>query len=256
MMRRVLVIAQLTLREALRKRVFVNLGVFAALMVGVSLLMTGLTIGQHQRIIHTVSLTTLSVVGNLLAIFLGAGLIAQEVERKTLYTIVSRPMRRWVFVLGRSLGLAAVLAINTIVGALLVQVVLTMSNWPALPHFGLSLGLIYMEMLVVLGIAVLFSSFSTPTLSATFTLCFWVIGRISVELQELAGLAKNEGLAMAMNAAYSVLPNLGRLDPMDLLIHNQPPPGGHVGMLFVYALFYVAALLTAACWVFERRDLK
>ena len=126
----VLAIAQLTVREAFRKRVFVNLAVFAALMVGVSLLMTGLTIGQHQRVIHTVSFTVLAVVGNLLAVFLGAGLIAHEVERRTLYTIVSRPIRRYVFVLGRYLGLAVVLAINTVVGGMLVKVVLMVSNGP------------------------------------------------------------------------------------------------------------------------------
>ncbi|MEE2835504.1 MAG: ABC transporter permease [Myxococcota bacterium] len=252
----VLAIAQLTVREAFRKRVFVNLAVFAALMVGVSLLMTGLTIGQHQRVIHTVSFTVLAVVGNLLAVFLGAGLIAHEVERRTLYTIVSRPIRRYVFVLGRYLGLAVVLAINTIVGGMLVKVVLMVSNWPAFDHFVVSLGLIYVEMLVVLSISVVFSSFSTPTLSATFGFCFWVIGRLSVELQELAALAKNDGLAAAMKASYTVLPNLGRLDPMNLLIHSQPPDGGHVAMLFAYGLLYVAVMLTIACWTFERRDLK
>ena len=256
MMRPVLTIAQLTLREAFRKRVFVNLAVFAALMVGVSFLMTGLTIGQHQRVIHSVSFTVLSVVGNLLAVFLGAGLIAHEVERKTLYTIVSRPINRWVFVLGRYLGLAGVLAINTLIGGLLVSSVLMVSNWPALDHFTVSLALIYAEMLVVLSIAVLFSSFSTPTLAATFSLCFWVIGRLSVELQELAGLARNEGLALAMKGAYTLLPNLGRLDPMDLLIHNAAPDAAHVVMLFLYALGYIGLMLSLACWTFERRDLK
>ncbi len=255
-MRAIVAIAQLTLREALRRRVFVNLAVFAALMVGVSLLMTGLTIGQHQRVIHTVSFTVLSVVGNLLAVFLGAGLIAHEVERRTLYTVVSRPIRRWVFVVGRYGGLAAVLAINTVVGGLLVKVVLLVSNWPALDHFWVSLALIYAEMLVVLAISVLFSSFSTPTLAATFSFCFWVIGRMSVELQELAVLAKNEGLAAAMTGAYTILPNLGRLDPMNLLIHNKPPDGVHVGLLFLYALLYIGVMLSAACWTFERRDLK
>ena len=256
MIRSVLAIAQLTIREALRKRVFVNLAVFAALMVGVSLLMTGLTIGQHQRVIHTVSFAVLAVVGNLLAVFLGAGLIAHEVERRTLYTIVSRPISRWVFVVGRYVGLAAVLAINTIVGGLLVKVVLMVSNWPAFDHFVVSLALIYAEMLVVLAIAVLFSSFSTPTLSATFGFCFWVIGRLSVELQELAVLAKNDGLATAMKVSYTILPNLGRLDPMNLLVHNRPPDGSHVAMLFIYALFYIGIMLSAACWTFERRDLK
>jgi len=256
MTRAVLAIAQLTLREALRKRVFVNLAVFAALMVGVSLLMTGLTIGQHQRVIHSVSFTVLAVVGNLLAVFLGAGLIAHEVERRTLYTIVSRPIRRWVFVVGRYLGLASVLAINTLIGGLLVKVVLMISNYPAFEHFMVSLCLIYAEMLIVLSISVVFSAFSTPTLSATFSFCFWVIGRLSVELQELAVLAKNDGLATAMNAAYSVLPNLGRLDPMNLLIHNELPDGGHVGMLLLYTLLYIGVMLAAACWTFERRDLK
>jgi ABC-type transport system involved in multi-copper enzyme maturation permease subunit len=103
---------------------------------------------------------------------------------------------------------------------------------------------------------VLFSSFSTPTLAATFGFCFWVIGRMSVELQELAVLAKNDGLAMAMTGAYSVLPNLGRLDPMDLLIHGRSPDGMHVSMLFLYALLYIGVMLAAACWTFERRDLK
>ena len=251
----VLAIAQLTVREAFRKRVFVNLAVFAALMVGVSLLMTGLTIGQHQRVIHTVSFTVLAVVGNLLAVFLGAGLIAHEVERRTLYTIVSRPIRRYVFVLGRYLGLAVVLAINTIVGGMLVKVVLMVSNWPAFDHFVVSLGLIYVEMLVVLSISVVFSSFSTPTLSATFGFCSWVIGRLSVE-PGAAALAKNDGLAAAMKATYKVIPNLGRLDPMNQLIHSQPPDGGHVDMLFAYGLLYVAVMLTIACWTFERRDLK
>ena len=256
MIRSLYAIAELTMREALRRRVFVNLAIFAALMVGFSLLLSGLTIGQFQRVIHTVSFAVLSIVGNLLAIFLGAGLVANEVERRTLYTVVSRPIRRWVFVVGRYLGLAGVLAINTFGGGLLVTGVLAFSNWPAYDHFLVGLGLIYAEMLVVLAISVLFSSFSTATLSATFSLCFWVIGRLSVELQGLADLAKNESLALAMRSAYRVLPNLGRFDPMDLLIHNKPPPDTHLAMLFLYAVLYIGVMLTAACWTFERRDLK
>ncbi|MBM65549.1 MAG: hypothetical protein CMH55_04865 [Myxococcales bacterium] len=254
-MRAVLPIAQLTLREAVRNKVFVNLAVFAALMVGLALLMTGLTVGQHQRIIHTLSFGTLSVVGNLIAVFLGAGLIANEVERKSLYAIVSRPIGRWTVVIGRYLGLAWVLALNTAGGGLLITVILAMGDQVPSEHFVLGLFLIYLEMLLVLSISVLFSSFSTPTLSATFSFCFMVIGRMSPELIDLLPVAESEGLRTLMRFTYSVLPNLARLDPMALVLHGSPLPG-HIAALTAYALAYTSLLLTAACWVFTRRDLK
>jgi Cu-processing system permease protein len=133
--------------------------------------------------------------------------------------------------------------------------VLGYAGWSAFDHFALSLGLIYAEMLVVLAIAVLFSSFSTATLAATFTTCFFVLGRISPELVELAAMARNEQLAELMRAVYTVLPNLARLNPMDLLLHGIPPTD-HVVTLFLYACGYAAMLLVGACWVFSRRDLK
>jgi ABC-type transport system involved in multi-copper enzyme maturation permease subunit len=165
-------------------------------------------------------------------------------------------MRRATFVLGRFFGMAAVLAINTMAGGLLIAGVLAASGWSVFDHFIVCLALYYVEMLVVLAIAVLFSSFSTPTLAATFSFCFWVIGRLSVELQDLAKLAENDGLASLMRATYLILPNLGRLEPMGLLVHNQPPGGAHVGMLFVYGVLYAAVMLCVACWTFDRRDLK
>jgi ABC-type transport system involved in multi-copper enzyme maturation permease subunit len=255
MIARMVAIAGLTLREAVRNKVFVNLGVFAGLMVAMTLMLTGLTIGQQQRIIHTVSFATLSLVGNMIAIFLGAGLIAKEIERKTLYTIVSRPLARFELVLGRYLGMAVVLAMNTFLGGVLVLGVLGYAGWPAFANFALSLGLIFAEMLVVLAIAVLFSSFSTATLAATFTVSFFVLGRISPELVDLAAMARNEQLADLMRAVYTVLPNLARLNPMDLLLHGIPP-ADHVVSLFLYAIGYAAMLLVGACWVFSRRDLK
>lgn len=254
-MKAVLPIAQLTLREAVRNKVFVNLAVFAALMVGLALLMTGLSIGQHQRIIHTISFGTLSLVGNLIAVFLGAGLIANEVERKSLYAIVSRPVGRWTVVIGRYLGLAWVLALNTIAGGLLITLVLALGEQAPSGHFVIGLLLIYAEMLLVLSISVLFSSFSTPTLSATFAFCFMVIGRMSPELIDLLPVAGSEGLRALMRFTYAILPNLARLDPMALVIHGTPM-ASHILALLAYALGYSALLLTAACWAFSRRDLK
>ena len=254
--RGVLAIASLTIKEAARHKVFVNLAVFAAFMVGLALMLTGLTIGQHQRVIHSVSFSVLALVGNLIAIFLGAGLIANEVERKTLYTIVSRPMHRANFVLGRYLGLATVIFMNTALGALLTRGILWAAGYPPYAGFTLALILMFAEMLVVLALSVLFSSFSTPTLSATFTFCFWVIGRMSPELIDLLPMAKGGGLATLMRGTYAILPNLARFDPMRMLFYGDGGSLAEQGPILLYGFGYSATLLLAACWVFSRRDLK
>ena len=153
-----------TFREAIRDRILYSLLVFALAMIGGSLVLSTLSVGGEVRIIKDLGLAAIGLVGTLIAVFIGVGLVHKEIERRTLYAIITKPIRRAEFVLGKFLGLALTLAVNvTIMGAGLLFLASAMEARVAWERL-LPVGLTFLKLMVVTAIAVLFSTFSTPTL--------------------------------------------------------------------------------------------
>ena len=246
-------IALNTFREAIRDRILYLLLVFAILVIGVSRLLSLLTVGSEEKIIKDVGLAAISLFGVLTAVFVGVSLVFKEIERRTVYTLLANPVRRWQFVTGKFAGLLAVLSLNVVLMFVALAIVLAWhgdSAWPLLP----AVVLILVELTVVTAYALLFSSLTNPVLAAVWTFAVYVSGHLAWSLPLLA-LKLPAGPARALcEAAYWLLPHLDDLSIKAEVVHALALPAGQVGVAALYGLSYAAVVLALACLAFERKD--
>jgi len=253
---RIWAIALNTFREAVRDKILYSLLFFALLMIGGSVLVAELAIGEYGKIIRDVGLAAISIFGLLIAVFVGIGLIYKEIERKTIYTIASKPVPRWQFLVGKYLGLLGTLGTEVAIMAVAYLLVLqgigagiTGAMFPAI-------WLTFMELAVVTAVAILFGSFSSPMLSALFTIGITLIGKMSPELVALGKKADNPALESLMTAVYTVLPDLSRFNLRSEASYDMPVEWEYVAYATGYGAAYAAALLVLASIIFRFRDFK
>ncbi len=247
-------IALNTFKEVLRDKVFYNLFVFALLMIGSALLLGTLTIGEQGKIVKDIGLASIELFGVLIAIFVGVGLVSREIEKRTIYTIIAKPVHRYQFLLGRYAGLVLTMWVNTAVMFAAFSVILMIGGLT--PDAGIveAVGLISVSQLVVLSMAMLFSTFTTPTLSGIFTLALYVIGQLASELkamsEKLSGVAAKELIA----GLYYLIPNLAVFNVKGEAVHGLPIAPEYLAMAVGYGLSYAALMLLMSCMIFQRRD--
>lgn len=252
---KVLSIALNTFRENLRDKLLYNLLVFALLMIGSSLLLMRLTLGEFHRLLLDVGLGSINIFGVLIAIFVGIGLVNKEIEKKTIYTIVSKPVARYQFLIGKYLGLTLTLFVNTLIMAGGLLLVLFAQDVPIESMLFKALGLIFMEFMVITAVALLCSTFTSATLSAIFTLAIYVIGHLTADLKTF-GEKMDEGMRAVVTGLYYILPNLERFNLKGNVIHHIEVSGTDLLLIVVYGLTYVAFLLMSASIIFQRRDFR
>ena len=252
---KVISIALNTFRENLRDKLLYNLLVFALLMIGSSLLLMRLTLGEFHRLLLDVGLGSINIFGVLIAIFVGIGLVSKEIEKKTIYTIVSKPVARYQFLVGKYLGLILTLFVNTLIMAAGLLLVLLAQDVPIESMLFKALGLIFLEFMVITAVALLCSTFTSATLSAIFTLATYVIGHLTADLKAF-GEKMDEGMRVVANGLYYVLPNLERFNLKGNVIHHIEVSGTDLSLIVAYGLTYVLFLLLAASIIFQRRDFR
>lgn len=256
---RILTIARHTFKESVRDRVLYNLIVFALLLIGAAILFGSISVGIQNIIIVTLGLSAIAIFGLLMAIFIGIGLVYKEIERRTLYNILSKPVARFEFVLGKYLGLLLTLFVNTtIMTAGFFAAVYYVRRQFVISDLYLvgAIYLILLELAIVTGIALFFSSISTPMLAALLTFCLFIIGNFSSDIRwfgKETGVAALEHLTAAF---YYLLPNLSDFNVITAVAHQQGIPGYLLLGASFYALLYVTVLLSATVLIFEERELR
>jgi len=252
-MHKTLAIAANTFREAIRDRILYLLLAFALLMIASSLVLSLLTVGSREKIIQDLGLSAISLFGVLTAIFVGVGLVFKEIDRRTIYTIVTKPVGRAQFILGKYLGLALTLTVNLVVmtaGFYTLLAIEGSARARLLPAVVLTL----FELLVVTAVAIFFSSFSTPILSALFTLSCYLVGHLSWSLRLLQGRLHAGWSRALCEVLYWVLPNLERFNIKAEAVHGAPVTAGEMALAMLYGIAYATLVIAAACACFERRD--
>jgi ABC-type transport system involved in multi-copper enzyme maturation permease subunit len=250
----VFAIAAITLREILRRKVQVNLLVFGVLLVLSSYTMSLLTFGYMHRIIADLGLTAMELMGTLLAAFLGASLVAGDVERRVIYPVVAKPVSRWQYLLGRYAGLAAALLLNLAVMAAALAAVLVLEDGSLATLDRSFLAAIAMQALqfaVVAAVAVLFSSITSTTLAAIFTLSLAVAGHLTNSMRNLS----QQSASWVPTLVWYLVPNLGALSLNGPVVYRTPPPAT-AWIAAGYAVLYAATALALAAALFERRDFR
>jgi Cu-processing system permease protein len=262
-------IAWSVFRESVRDRVPYNLVLFAVLLIGSSFFLGQLTAGQDVKIIKDLGLAATGVFGLFIAIFIGIGLVSKEVERRSIYALLAKPISRPQLLLGKYAGLVLTLALNLTVMTVAIYAVLAYMTWMSPPHLkagwdapGLdpallkALFLIFIELALVTAIAVFFSTFSTPLLSAAFTLGFYIVGHFNADLRNFENVVESPVAAWLARALYHVLPDLSAFDVKTQVVHGLPVAPGYLVLTAGYGLLYIGALLMLATVIFSRRDFK
>jgi len=257
-MNRIGYVAFNTFREAVRDRVLYNLIAFALLISGAAVLVGEISIDIERLVVVNLGLTAVSLFGVVIAIFMGIGLVSKEIEKKTLYTVLSRPVRRWEFVVGKFCGLTGTLVVNTLfmaIGVFLALLYVAHRFVQADLWVLLALYFIVLEFLIICALALFFSSFSTPVMSAVFTFALFVIGSLAEDLRGFARITDGITGALATGIAYLV-PNFSAFNIIDLAAHGATVPGRLILYNTAYALLYSAMAISGAVLIFQRRNLK
>ena len=252
---KVLSIALNTFRENLRDKLLYNLLIFALLMIGSSLLLMTLTLGEFHRLILDIGLGSINFFGVLIAIFVGIGLVSKEIEKKTIYTIISKPVARYQFLLGKYMGLSLTLLVNTAIMAVGLLAVLYFQNVPIHVVLFKALGTIFLEFMVVTAVALFFSTFTSATLSAIFTLAIFVIGHLTADLRTFGRKMDAVGRG-TLDSIYCLLPNLERFNLKGHVTHQLEVSGNDLLLIATYGVVYVTFLLVLASIIFQRRDFR
>lgn len=254
-----------TFREAIRNKVLYLILFFAILMIASSLFLSTLALDASIPVIKNLGLSAIDVFGLLVAMFIGVSLIPQEVESKTIYMIVSQGVQRWQFILGKFLGLLLTVYANIAVMSLFLFGVLLYMVGPHDPTYSWMFSAILMElltMLIVISVAMLFSSFSTPILSAVMTLMVYIIGHMTNDFWDFIRLqAEKRGqdlFVLSMKAIWFLCPHLDMLNLKKVVVHLEELPPSLTyfpyGIAFFHAVVYSAVVLALSCLAFSKRD--
>lgn len=247
-----------TFREAVRDHVLYNLIAFAILLSAAAVLVGEISIDIERQVVVNLGLTAVSLFGVVIAIFIGIGLVSKEIEKKTLYTVLSRPVRRWEFVVGKFFGLTGTLVVNTFfmaIGVFLALLYVAHKFDKADAWVLVALYFIVLEFCIVCALSLLFSSFSTPLMSAVFTFALFVIGSLADDLRGFARIADGIVGPIATAIAYLV-PNFSAFNIINQAAHGDPVPGRLILYNTIYALLYSTMAISGAVLIFQRRNLK
>jgi ABC-type transport system involved in multi-copper enzyme maturation permease subunit len=264
-MKQIQVIAFNTFRESVRDKVLYNLIAFVFILIAASLYIGELSINQERKALIDLSLSIMLLFGYLIAVFIGTGLVYKEIDKRTIYSILSKPIHRHEFVLGKFLGLALTLLVNCSV--MLVGILLAL----AYSQRGFNAGmlnivptafLLYLELLLATALALLFSSFTTPALAVFFSIIAYIIANFTADLKLFADVMNVDvypSLKIAQSVLrflYYLLPNLSNFNFITQTSHGKPVSGVQVGIAVLYFIVYLAILLSLTVMIFQKRNFK
>jgi Cu-processing system permease protein len=268
-MRVIRVIAISVFKESVRDKVLYNLVLFAVLLIGVSFLISQLTAGQDVKIIKDLGLFAMSMFGLFISVFIGIGLVSKEVEKRSIYALLAKPIRRQELIVGKYLGLLLTLLVNLTVMVVAYYAVLGAVAWidgaGYRPHWGApavdptllkAVAMIFLQLAIVTAVALLFSTFSSPMLAAALTFGLYIVGHFNTDLRNFESVVDLKPVVYLARALYYLLPNLASLDIKSEVVHAIPVPAGYLLLNAAYAVTYVMGLLAAAIFIFVRRDFK
>jgi len=252
-MNKILGLALNTFRETIRDRILYAIVVFALLMIAGTLFLGTLTIGQDLKILLDVGLAAIELFGVAIAIFVGTSLLHKELDKRTVFTVLTKPVSRWQFILGKFLGLSATLGILLLLmgSAFLGLVLWKAGSLP--PGLVGTIGLIGIQLALLVAVSLFFSTFTSPVLSMVLTFCLYFIGHNSENLHLLSQKA-GPAARMAADALYYALPNLSVFDLKNAVVYGATVSGGQWIGAIAYGSLYTAALLAIAGGIFERRE--
>jgi len=255
-MRMMIIIAMNTCREGIRNQVLYAMVFFALAMIGVSSVLSRLTMGQEYRVLENFGLTTLSIIGVVITIFMGVTLVQREIDRRTIFALLSTPLKRYQFIVGKFFGLVAIIMLVVGSMGLLFVALLILVDRSVVVYIWLPIAMTIMELTVIAAATVLFSATTSPVLAAMFSIGFFVMGRLTGSIGELSQLVESRLARMIANRLLTyLLPHLELFDFRAAAIYRQAVSTEQWLFALCYGMTYSLVLVIVASMIFERRDI-
>jgi len=252
-MKNIIVIAKNTFRETIRDRILYGIIGFSFIYVAITILLAKISLGDLV-ILKSFGLAGIYLFGSIITIFLGASIIYKEIERRTLYFVLSKPVSRLHIVLGKFLGLFTAIVLTTLVMTIVYLGVIAY-NGGGFDSLGL-IAIFYqlLEMGVFVALLIFFSTISTP-LTATIAAVMIIFGGHSMgavlhTAQQVGGF-----LYRFIEVVYYVFPNLDKFDVRSAAVHGIVPTGTSTLLTIAYAILYASILLSLANVFLKRKEL-
>ncbi len=243
-----------TFIESIRDKILIILIILGFLLMASSKIIQPLALGEESKIIKDLGLSAINLITVLIAIFVGGRLIYKEVEKRTIYIVLAKPIKRWEFILGKYCGLFLVLFVSLLILAIGFFLVLLLMNISA--DFTLLLPLLFLlfELSIITALAIFFSTFVTPIGASIFTFILYFIGHLTRDLKAFAVMAKSPIIKVIADFFYYILPNLANFNIKGMVVHNVIIPPPLIFFTILYGIFYTAGLLFFSMLVFQRKD--
>lgn len=252
---RIWVIAANGFREVIRDRILYFIGFFVLVLVVALRLLPQISLGTHDKIFMDLGLGAMGLLGAIVAIFVGTGLINKEIEKKTVLVLIPKPVSKTEFILGKHLGLCAVLGVML---AVMTGVYFLLLSWSSINYnpgiFLISQFYLLLELALLTAVAIAFGVFTSSILATLLSLGIYLMGHISQDLLELGKISKNANIEAITRGLYLILPDLERLNLRNDVTYGILPSAGELLSNATYGIVYTALLLVIAILVFSRRQ--
>lgn len=245
-----------TFKEAIRNKILYNLIFFAVLMMAVSLVLDQATIGQRNKIIKDLGLASINLFGVIIAVVVGINLVYKEIEKRTIYPLLAKPVRRSSFLIGKYFGILLTLVVEILLMSFFFFLLVWLYGGVFDADLIIAILMIFVELSVIAAVAIFFSSFSTPVLSGMFAFSVYVIGHLTTFLKDFGINSGSDIIRQGTHFLYYVLPNLERFNLKTHAVYHLPIETGQILLSLLYALLYIVTVMLLSVLCFERRDFK
>lgn len=248
-------IASNVFREVIRDRVLYLIGLYALTILFATRFIPELAASTENKIILDIGLGAMGILGLIVTVFVSTGLVNKEIEKRTVYVLVAKPITRTELIIGKHLGLSAVLAVLIGTMTIFLMIILSYNRIPYYPtHILLSSLFMWLELSLITAVGILFGVFTSSLLATLLTIGIYFMGNASRDLVTLGKLAKNVDLERMMTGLYLILPDLARLNLKNDAVYGVLPSLPNLGINFGYGIIYIILLLTISTMVFSRRE--
>lgn len=248
-------IAANVFREVIRDRILYLIGFYAGAIVLANQLLPQIAAATEKKILLDLALAAMTVLSLIVSIFVGTGLVNKEIEKRTVFVLIAKPVSRAEFIVGKHWGVSAVLAVLITAMTAIAIALLTLAQVPfSLPNVLISSGFLFLQFSLLTAIAILFGVFASSLLAMLFTFGIFLMGQLSQDLVKFGKLSKNPAIEGVTGGLYLILPDLARLDLKNQAVYNLiPPPQVLLGSA-IYAALYIVFVLSIASLIFSRRE--
>ena len=252
---RIIKIAKNVFLEAIRDRILYIIGLFTVLMIAAVRLIPELSVGTEDKIILDFGLAVISILGLIVTVFVGTGLVNKEIEKRTVYILVAKPLSRSELIIGKHIGLSGVLAVLLMAMTVIYGLILSLSgiDYPV-GSILVTVIFIFIQLSLLTAVAILFGVFTSSLLATLFTFGIYLMGNLSRDLVKLGDLSDNPEIKKLMMGLYVVLPDLSRLDLKNDSVYGLLPSMDNLFTNLAYALLYTMLLLSITIAMFARRE--